>query len=312
METTIASNRRTHGFTYKGALRAARRNPWTIEDLTGPGQSLDFGRPFLPEALARVEGLPFLTPREKLVLNQIRAHGYLYTFGLVEEFILPFVLDHARPSLALDDDRTRALLQFAGEEAKHIQLFKRFREEFQRGFGTECEVIGPPEAVAAEVLSKPALSVALVILQIEWMTQRHYLDSVVDDKGIDDRFKSLLRHHWMEEAQHAQLDTLMVEELVKALTPEEREKALEGYLAIGGFLDAGLKAQAAFDLAAFERAAGRTLDSGDRARFLEQQHQALRWTFLGSGMTHARFLESLEGVTPKARATIEAVAASFR
>src|SRR5881296_2257496 len=27
----------------------------------------------------------------------LRGYGYLYTFGMVEEFILPFVLDHVRP-----------------------------------------------------------------------------------------------------------------------------------------------------------------------------------------------------------------------
>ncbi len=40
------------------------------------------------------------------------------------------------PRLHGDDYRVRALLRFAGEEAKHIHLFKRFGEEFARGFGT--------------------------------------------------------------------------------------------------------------------------------------------------------------------------------
>ena len=47
-------------------------------------------------------------------------------FGIVEEFILPFLLDHARPHLLGDDWRVRAILNFASEEAKHIHLFKRF------------------------------------------------------------------------------------------------------------------------------------------------------------------------------------------
>ena len=47
-----------------------------------------------------------------------------------------------------DDVRVRAMLQFAAEEAKHIQLFKRFHDTFTAGFGHECEVIGPPEAMA--------------------------------------------------------------------------------------------------------------------------------------------------------------------
>ncbi len=115
------------------------------------------------------------------------------------------MLDHARPHLNEDDYRTRALLQFASEEAKHIHLFKKFAEEFKAGFVTNCETIGPPEEIGKAVLSHSPLGVALIILGIEWMTQKHYLDSVRDDKDLDPQFKSLLRHHWMEEAQHTKL-----------------------------------------------------------------------------------------------------------
>src|SRR5437762_2066847 len=126
----------THGYTYQAALAASERINWRVEDLIGEDKRLDFTRPFLPESLARVEPLTFLRLGERLALNQIRGLGYLYMFGLVEEFILPFVLDHARPQLHGDAYATRALLEFAAEEAKHIHLFRRFREEFERGFGT--------------------------------------------------------------------------------------------------------------------------------------------------------------------------------
>ncbi len=175
----------THSYTYQDALAAAERVNWRIEDLIGPGKELDYGKAFMPESLARVESLDFLSPEERRTLNQIRGHNYLYMFGAVEEFILPFVLDHARPQLHGDDYRIRALLRFAGEEAKHIHLFKRFRAEFERSFGHRCEVIGPPEAIARAVLSHHPLGVALAILHIEWMTQRHYVESVKDDGQLD-------------------------------------------------------------------------------------------------------------------------------
>jgi len=245
------------------------------------------------------------------VLNQIRGHGYLYVFGLVEEFILPFVMDHARPTLSGDDLRTRALLQFASEEAKHIALFRRFREEFTAGFGTDCAVIGPPQAIADAVLAHDPLAVALLILHIEWMTQRHYVDSVRDDGDLDPQFKSLLRHHWMEEAQHAKLDTLMVEALATGRDEAGIMKAIEGYAALGALIDGGLAQQAAFDMTAFVAATGRTLDTVERAAFTAVQHQAMRWTFIGSGMTHANFLATVGALAPAARAAIEAAAPTF-
>src|SRR5262249_30992385 len=161
---------------------------------------------------------------EKLTLNHIRGYDYLCAFGLVEEFILPFILDHARPQLEGDDYRVRAFLGFASEEAKHIHLFKRFRAEFEEGFGTSLQFIGPPSAAAEAARAHEPLPVALVILHIEWMTQLHYTGSVKDSRELDPQFASLLKHHWMEEAQHAKLDTLMVEALAEGRSEAELNK----------------------------------------------------------------------------------------
>ena len=300
-----------HNFNFKDVLSSSYRAAWRIEDVLPPGAALDFGRRFLPENLARVEDIDFLSGEEKKVLNQIRGHEYLSLFGLVEEFILPFVLDHARPQLDGDDHRVRALLNFAAEEAKHIHLFKEFHRRFTDGFGTTCAVIGPPQAVAAEVLRHDPLAVALIILMIEWMTQTHYVDSVKDDGDLDPLFKSLLKHHWMEEAQHAKLDTLMVEALAEGRGETGIQAALDGFLEIGAFLDAGLRQQAGFNLDAFEAATGRRLTPDERAQLEPQQHQALRWTYLGTGMTHPKFVATLAAISPAARDRIAEVAPAF-
>ena len=300
-----------HGFNFRDVLSASTRAAWEIADVLPEGAVLDFSRRLLPENVARTGAIAFLSEDERRVLNQIRGHEYLTLFGLVEEFILPFVLDHARPQLNGDDHRVRALLNFAGEEAKHIHLFKLFHERFTGGFGTPCETIGPPEAIAAEVLRHDPLAVALIILHIEWMTQSHYVDSVRDDGDLDPLFKSLLRHHWMEEAQHAKLDTLMVEALAEGRDAAGIERALDEYLEIGTFLDDGLKAQTGFNLDAFERATARRLSAAERAELEAQQHQALRWTYLGSGMTHPKFVASLAAMSPAARDRIAAVAPVF-
>jgi hypothetical protein len=161
------------------------------------------------------------------------------------------------------------------------------------------------------VLAKPPLSVALTILHIEWMTQRHYVDSVLRDENLDPQFKSLLRHHWMEEAQHAKLDTLMVEELAAGRSAAEIDADVTGHLEIGAFLDAGLEQQLLLDLEAFERKTGRRLRGAERERFVDVQRQANRWTYLGSAMTHPNVLATLAKISPEARARVEAVAPAF-
>ena len=298
-------------YTYQSALAASEAIHWRIEDIIGGDKRLDFNKPFMPETLAHTGPLTFLTKEEKRILNQIRGHAYLVIFGLVEEFILPFVLDHARTQLQGNDYRVRALLQFAGEEAKHIQLFKRFRQDFVEGFGTDCQVIGPPEAIAAEILKHDPLAVAITTLHIEWMVQRHYIDSIKDDQQLDPQFKSLLKHHWMEEVQHAKLDTLMVEALATSRSEEEIMRGVEEYLEIGAFLDGGLQQQVEFDLNSFEEATGRTLTKAEEEEFRRVQLRANRWTYLGTGMTHEKVLNTLGWLTLKARQRVESISPAF-
>ena len=301
----------TTNYNYQETLAASVKANWRVEDVIGGDKRLDFTRPFMPDSLARVNSMDFLTNEEKVLLNQIRGNGYLYTFGVVEEFILPFVLDHVRPHLNEDDYRTRALLQFASEEAKHIHLFRKFKEEFEDGFVTYCETIGPAEDIGKAVLSHSPLGVALAILGIEWMTQAHYLESVRDDNQLDPQFKSLLRHHWIEEAQHTKLDTLMVQALTDNHSAAEIEKGTSDYASIGALIDGGLEQQVEFDMQALQRAAGRTLNEAEQEQFRTIQRQALRWTYLGSGMTHPNFLATVGEFSPSAQKQIEEMAPAF-
>src|SRR5262245_3946898 len=300
-----------HNYTYSGALAASEKMRWTILDVIKEDNKLDFSKPFLPESLARVESLSFLTPQEKIVLNQIRGHAYLIMFRTVEEFILPFVIDNARPRLNDDDNRVRALLAFAGEEAKHIHLFKMFSEEFKKGFSTPCQVIGPPSAIAEAVLSHDPLAVGLLTLHIEWFVQRHYIDSIRDNKTLDPHFTRLLKYHWIDEAQHTKLDTLMIEAMAANYTKEEINKAFEQYLEMGGFIDNGLIQQVEFDLDSFQRATGRKLNEDQIREFKQVQLQANRWTYIGSGMNHPNFLATAESLSPEWKAKLEQIAPSF-
>jgi len=298
-----------HDFTYQATLASSLRGAWQLDDVLREDQELDFSRNFMPEGLARTAQLTMLTADEQKLLNQISAHQYLVMFGVVEEFILPFLFDHARPALSGDDWRVRAIINFASEEAKHIHLFKRFHEAFKRGFPVECQMIGPSEAIGAKVLSHDPLAVGLLILMIEWMTQQHYLGSIRDDRGIDPLFKSLLKHHWIEEAQHAKLDTLIVEALAEGRSEAEIDRVINQFFEIGAFLDEGLQTQANFNLDALEKLIGRPLP--DRAAILKQQHQAGRWTFIGSGLVHERFKATVAGISPRAAARIEFAAPQF-
>ena len=297
-----------HDYTYKAVLASSLRAQWELDDVLAPEQELDFSRDFMPEALARTASAPGVSNAdERRMLNHIAAYQYLCYFGSVEEFILPFLMDHARPMLREDDYRVRALLNFASEEAKHIHLFNRYREAFERGFPFQCQMLGPREVLAQRVLSHHPLAVGLIILMIEWMTQAHYVGSIRDDSDIDPLFKSLFKHHWMEEAQHAKLDTLIVDALAEQRPERELAQVTNEFFQIAGFLDKSLQIQARFNVESLERGLGRTIDGRDA--LIVQQYRAARWTYLISGLTHDRFKATLEATSPIMAARIAAATA---
>ncbi|PSB54192.1 hypothetical protein [Chamaesiphon polymorphus] len=306
--TTIAPK-----YDYSSIIKDTAKINWQVSDLIGEERPLDFSKPFLPEALVHTKSLACLTLDERLILNQIRGHSYLNLFGLVEEFILPLVINHAS-FLGCDRiEATQAYLVFAAEESKHIHLFREFSKAFTAGFGFHCDTIGPPQAIADFVLQHSPLGVALVTLHIEWMTQRHFLDSVRHNQqeSLDPQFCSLLKHHWQEEAQHARLDTLMVQELAARLDRSEIEAAIDDYLAIVHYLNEGLRTQVQLDIASLERAIGRKLNALDCDAIQQVQESSYQWVFLGCGMTHPNFVQSVRELSREGYSRIEELSKTF-
>lgn len=296
-------------YNYASILKDAAKVSWQVEDLIGKNRPLDFCKPFLPDALAHSSSVSCLTPDEQLILNHIRGNSYLHLFGLVEEFILPLVINHVQSIGCSNIEATQAFLGFATEESKHIHLFREFASAFTAGFSYVCDTIGPPQAIADFVLQHSPLGVALVTLHIEWMTQRHFLDSVRNHhESLDPQFCSLLKHHWQEEAQHARLDTLMVEDLAQMLSPEEIKVAIADYISIMQYLNQGLKAQVKLDLAALQQVIGRTLTATEADDFCQVQEFSYQQVFLFAGITHPNFIQTVRKLSSGGYAQIAAIA----
>ena len=244
-------------------------------------------------------------------MNQIRARGYLALFELVEAFVVPFISDQSNDEKQADPFRAPALRHFVDEEQKHRELFSAVLREFDGEFGTPCGLIGPADEICRAILGHGPLAVTIAILGLEWMSQGHYLGSVKDNRDLDPQFRSLLKHHWIEEAQHAKLDGLVLKSLAERSSPQDIATAIQEYFEIGSFLDAGFLQQAGLDLESLERATGRRLSDDERRQFLDVQHGALRWTFLGSAMGNRNFLAVLASISDEAAARVEQAAKSF-
>jgi hypothetical protein len=177
--------------------------------------------------------------------------------------------------------------------------FERFAAEFAKGFGTPVGVIGPAAEVAAKILEHSRLGVALVVLHLEWPTLRHYLESVKTDESLDPQFTSLLKHHWQEEAQHAKLDTILIDELARGLSPEQIKQGIDDFLAIGGILEGGLRAQQQLDLEALEKHVSRTFSPAEREEITVAQVKSYRYALLVQGLEHPNFSGAVAALSPE-------------
>jgi hypothetical protein len=220
-------------------------------------------------------------------------------------------MDPAFRRRAREEPEVRALYRFAAEEAKHIELFRRFRDRFERDFGQPCALVGPAHEFARAVLAHSPLSVSLAVLHIEWMTQRHWLGSVRFEESLDPAFKRLLKYHWLEEAQHARLDALLTLHLAAKSTPEEIAAGIDGYVAILRLLDGALAAQVSLDLVTLQHAIGRALSPEHEWHVKEVQRRSLRRAFLVSGLTHPELVKTIRAIAPAALPTISNLANEF-
>ncbi|MEM9176037.1 MAG: diiron oxygenase [Myxococcota bacterium] len=292
-------------------VEVSERVAWRLDDVMPKGTRLDFSLPFLPEALARTAPLSMLDARERKILNQITANSYLNAFAFVEEYIIATMMDHARAELYGDKDALRALTRVAEEEIKHQQLFHRFRRAFEDGFGTRCGVLEDASEVAGAILSKSPIAILLVTFQLELTTQHHYLACARNDDAIDAFFVSLLKHHWIEEAQHARVDQLELEKQIALAPGPALEYGVDEYFEIVEDLAAVFARQAAMDTESLAVATGRILPRDEREAVTRSRRLAYEDMFLRSGLVHATFLEMLRRLDETAPERAEAFAKSL-
>jgi hypothetical protein len=297
----------SHNYSYANVLENSLKVPWTERQIL-EGKDFDYSKRFLPNRLTGVDDIQCLNDEERLKLNQIMGNAYCHIFAYVEEFIIPQTLEAAQSDIYGDETRLRALLRFAEEESKHQELFRRSMALFEKGFGMKCGVIPGREDVAKVVLSKSRLCSLLLTSMIEWFTQLHYIEHIRDRGELDGLFLDLLKYHWIDEAQHAKIDSLLINEMIKEISEEDREKAIDELLELGGAVDGLLSQQADLDIESLQTATGRTFTDEDKAEIKKNTQRAYRWTFLVSGLEHPNFAQIVGELTKEGPGKIKAVA----
>jgi hypothetical protein len=245
-------------------------------------------------------------------------HDYSYATCLdgsvhafVEEYIVPMVLANATRDVYGDETRLWALVRFAEEEVKHQEMLRRACEQFEQGFGTPCGLIPGREAVAEVVLATSPLTALLLTSMIEWFTQLHYVEHVRDGDELDRLFRDILRYHWIDESRHARLDSMLIDEVAEGLPPEERERAIDELLELGGAIDGLLAQQVELDIEALALRTGRSFTDGETSEIRSAQQRGYRWTFLVSGLEHPKFTQIVAELTTAGSAKLTAASTAL-
>ncbi len=299
----------TKGYTYVEALHGSLQRAWTVDDCF-QGRDFDFSKSFLPPHRRRPE--PVVSRRRRQTSAEPDPRQQLLPHLRVRRGI--HRANGSRPRRADvygDETRLWALLRFAEEEVKHQQMLRRACDQFEAGFGVTCSLIPGREEVADVVLHSAPLTALLLTSLIEWFTQLHYVEHVRADNELDPLFRDLLRFHWIDEARHAKVDSLMIEELTDNLTLEQREQAVDELLQLGAAIDGLLQKQIELDIETLERAAGRPFSDEEKTEIRGEQRRAYRWTFLVSGLEHPNFIQIVDDLTETGGSKIAAAARSL-
>ena len=287
-------------YSYAECLQTSYRINWRISEVIGT-HAFDRTRRWLPAKLSAVDRISSLSDAEKTKLTHVEMGAYAHLFAYVEEFIAPRMLSLAQDFEIDDRDAFDALVNFASEEVKHMNLFREVRALVDRAVGFPLALLPDEKAVARVVLEKSTGAMLMLTTAIEWMTQLHYLSGFKDDAALDEFTKHIFRHHWLEESQHAKLDHLETLRAFESMSPAEKDIAIDDLIGLVAAVDGLLGRQTTLDVENLERYLGRTLSAAEKQDVHAGVLWAKRYTFIESGVTHPNFQALFAAVTTPAQ-----------
>jgi hypothetical protein len=286
---------------YAQIVRSSQKGEWQIDRDLIQGRAFDFSRKFLPDALSRIDRLPFLSADEARLLSHIQGRTYAYLFGLVERFISTKMLDQGRAHAFDDQQAMEALLRFSTDELKHQELFRRMEAMIGMQLPPGYKQVADPNDVARAVLAASNWSVLALTCHIELFVQSHYVESIGPREELCPLFRDVFKFHWRDESRHVVMDELEWQREHAQLTPGAHEQAVDDLIALVAAVDGILQAQAAADVNYFISSGPRCFSAREGAELHATVLGAYRWQYIISGVQHPHFGELLTGMTTPAQ-----------
>jgi hypothetical protein len=298
------------GLNWASIVDTSEKVAWNIDDIFR-GRSFDASKNIVPTSWVGTASLSFLDEQDHVTLNHCRAFSYVHMLGNFEEFAPPHLTEVAADVWHGDRTHLRALFRFSEEELKHQQLFRRAERVLEEScgypFGRHFDEQNRRAAkMTNALLAYSPLPRFLILLALEWGTQRHYVESVRDQKAErgDPLYADILKAHWTEEAQHTKSDTFEIARLAADMTQAEINASFDELAAIGRLTEAIFVAQADKEVETLERVSQRRLPNLERAVLRNTLYRSLSNIVGGTGLTHPRFAQVVLELSPLGAANL--------
>jgi hypothetical protein len=295
---------------YPSIIGASERIAWTVDSVFD-GRGFDSSRSIVPSSWVGADQLGFLSARDQLELNHCRAFSYVHLLGNFEEFAPVHLADVVQQNRHADRAQLRALMRFADEELKHQQLFLRAEHVLEESCGHAFgRYFDPDKTTVAElttaIFEHWALPIFVMVLALEWGTQRHYVESVRDlsSGNVDPLYVDLLKAHWIEEAQHIKCDRLEIARLASQIDATELERVFDDVLSLGALVDAAFAGQAEREIDTLEAVRGRSFTDAERLTLRATLHRSLSGILAGVGLGHPSFAQVARELSPAGAAKL--------
>ena len=274
--------------SYEKCLTRMRDVSWVLDDIFPENQKVGLEIPFLPSSLVFIsQEISFLTSQQLLSLNHVSTYSYLHFFYFLEEFIVAKANQFGY--FASTHNEQQAMSNFSVEEVKHQFLFLRVKHAIKDGLGFTPMVVNMEKEVTKQLMEISNIAALLFILHFEIITQDHYLNCIKSDAELEPVIVKVLKHHWMEECQHANLDYLMLESIIDKTNKEDQVLAIEAYVDCIKSLKPVFALQAGFDIDNLECLQKVTFSSEQRKLLEANQQHIYENIFIAMALNNQHF-----------------------
>jgi hypothetical protein len=283
------------------SLAALRRIAWDVERDLIRSRRPDTARRFVPDALSRVNELPFLNGRQARALSQLQACTYAHCAVRVERCVTAVMLRASEAHWCGDATVLQAQLRVADDALKHQTLFRRLALMTEQGLLGDYQFIAPVDGLSHTALGRGHWAALALVLALVLSAQAHYRHSLDAADSLCPLWHDVFFFHWKEASQHAVLIELAWREAHERGDAAQREAAVAELAAVFDELAVGVERQAAADAQFVRRRVAPNLPAEAMQSLHGLLEQTYRHQFIGSGLTEPRFIHTLQALTTAAQ-----------